>query len=234
VRDLIERRATERPDLAIGFAEQAVSREGVHLRAQESKNEATYFQVRSSTLPYVVAYANVFARELKVDFRLPDTHEPYGVAKPRPGNAYGLGVILRDQGQMGAVLQLLDDALSQPPSATPATGTWTEALWFADLEARGHGHLAGAAREILAWAGANDLLVRYRASGKVGGIDFMPKAYPQAWLFSMWSNGTLIAENNHLRNAPGFSAPEQRGELLRALNRLPGMSLNEENTNGYD
>jgi hypothetical protein len=179
-----------------------------------------------------LAYANIFAAEIKVDFRLPDSHDTYGRAKPRPGNDYGIGLIIPDQGYLDVAARLLDDALAQePPPATAAI--WNEETWFEDFAARGNSDLAWAAREILEWAARNNVKPQFREGGKVGGIYFLHESDPNVWLFSMWSNGVLIAENNHLKRTAAFSTDESRRELVRRLNEIPGVRLDVENASAY-
>jgi len=142
--------------------------------------------------------------------------------------------VVPDQGYLDIAARLLDDALAQAPSASSSRPeVWDEQSWFEDLASRGHGDFSSAAREILEWAESNDVSAHYRASGKVGGIDFLPPTDQAAWLFSMWTNGVLIAENNHLKKAAAFATQDSRRELLRRLNEIPGVSLNSDNPDGY-
>lgn len=112
--ELIHRRAGPvAADIAIKFARAALSRDGVNLRAQKSKNEPSYFQIRSSRFPQVVAYVNLALNDLKVDYRLPSNHENYGMARPRE-NFYGMSLIMENESDLEIGIRLLDDALARP------------------------------------------------------------------------------------------------------------------------
>ena len=99
-------------DLAVAFARAAVSRPSVELRVQKSKNQPTYFQVRSEQRRHVVAYVTPATTDVRIDYRLPRDHATYGKALIRADVAYGIQLLLRHESDIEVASQLLDDALA--------------------------------------------------------------------------------------------------------------------------
>lgn len=115
VQELIERRAGAHvADLARSFAHVALSSDGVALRVQRSKNEPTYFQVRSDHLTYVVAYVNPRPKDVRIDFRLPRDQELYGRARLRTNSrdAYAVQLYMSEPEDLDVARRLLTDALA--------------------------------------------------------------------------------------------------------------------------
>ena len=110
---LIERRTGSDPLLALRFAAAALAEDGVALRGQRSKNTPWYFQVRHPKFPQVVAYVHTPPGELFVDYRLPQTHDTYGMAVVR-NNFYGIRLAIADEASFAVGRQLLRDALGRP------------------------------------------------------------------------------------------------------------------------
>jgi hypothetical protein len=110
---VIDRRGKERPEVALRFAAAALGMDGVVLRGQESIHEPWYFQVRHPKVSSVVAYAHPFPGELRIDYRLPNTHDTYGRATAKKGD-YGVSLIARDDQGLATALQLLRDAIDRP------------------------------------------------------------------------------------------------------------------------
>jgi hypothetical protein len=116
VSELIERRSGPAvAPLVRSFAVDALSRDGVELRVQNSKNEPSYFQVRSDRLRHVVAYVNPGPNDVRIDFRLPRDHDLYGRARIRtnPDDAYAIQLYMSDQGDVDVARSLLVDALAR-------------------------------------------------------------------------------------------------------------------------
>jgi hypothetical protein len=109
---LIDRRAKNRPEIALRFAAAALGLDGVMLRGQESIHEPWYFQVRHPKVSSVVAYAHPFPGELRVEYRLPSTHDTYGLATARKGD-YGIALVARDDQGLESALHLLRDAIDR-------------------------------------------------------------------------------------------------------------------------
>ena len=110
---LIDRRGKGQPEIALRFAAAALGISGVILRGQESIHEPWYFQVRHPNVNAVVAYAHPFPSEVRIDYRLPGTHEDYGAATIKKGD-YGISLLVRDEQRLEIALQLLHDAIGQP------------------------------------------------------------------------------------------------------------------------
>ena len=109
---LIDHRAGGRPEVAVRFAAGALACDGVALRPQQSKWDPWYFQVRHSRFRQVVAYAHPRPGEIRVEYRLPGTHDTYGVATARD-NYYGIVFTATDDDGVEVALQLLRDALAR-------------------------------------------------------------------------------------------------------------------------
>jgi hypothetical protein len=113
VAGLIENRASSwiRP-LAERFAVEAISFEGVELRAQQSKGDPSYFQVRHPGFGQVVAYVHPRQAELHIEYRLPADHERYSAAQRRD-NVYGIVMKVRQSADLPIAVRLLRDALAK-------------------------------------------------------------------------------------------------------------------------
>lgn len=109
---VIDLRAPSSPDLALRFAAGALEIHGAFLRPQWGKGDPWYFQVRHPGIPQVVAYVNVRPADLRIEYRLPSTHETYGVGVARE-QGYGIVVRLGDEADLDAALRLLRDALGR-------------------------------------------------------------------------------------------------------------------------
>lgn len=98
--------------LALRFAEDALALDGVMLRPQQSKGDPWYFQVRHRRFSQVVAYVDPKPSELYIQYRLPSSHDTYGVAQARD-NFYGIVLKVWDWEGLPVALQLLRDALAR-------------------------------------------------------------------------------------------------------------------------
>lgn len=110
---LIDHRAAPSPEVAFRFAGAALGIEGVTLRPQQSKSDPWYFQVRHPKFTQVVAYVHPRPGEVRIEYRLPSTHETYGPAAARD-SAYGIVMTARDDGGLDIALRLLKDAVDLP------------------------------------------------------------------------------------------------------------------------
>jgi hypothetical protein len=113
VLSLMERRASEwtRP-LVAAIANGAMTLPGVELRAQKSKNEPWYFQIRHPRFKQVVAYVNVKPDEIMIDYRLDGSHDTYGRAEARDG-FYGIKLRVSQESDLSIAERLLADALAR-------------------------------------------------------------------------------------------------------------------------
>ena len=102
---IIEQRAGVDPVMALRFATVASALDGVVLRGQVSKNEPWYFHVRHPKFRQIVAYAHPRPGEIYVDYRLPGTHETYGVATGSD-RFYGIGLTASDDQTLAISIQL--------------------------------------------------------------------------------------------------------------------------------
>lgn len=85
----------------------------LELRLQNSKNQPWYFQVRSPRFRQVLAYVNVFASSIRIDYRLPKNHETGGRALARD-NFYGISLKVTEWSELDFAVQLVHQALQQP------------------------------------------------------------------------------------------------------------------------
>jgi hypothetical protein len=115
IQDLIQRRAGPAvAGLVRSFAQLAISNDGVELRVQKSKNEPSYFQVRSDRANHVVAYVNPGPSDVRIDFRLPRDQDLYGRARLRTNaqDAYAIQLYMSEPADLEIAQRLLTDALA--------------------------------------------------------------------------------------------------------------------------
>lgn len=113
VRRVIHMRASPAAErLTLRFAAEALGTDGVYLRAQKSKGDPWYFQVRHDTIKQVVAYVHPVQSGLKIDYRLPQDHETYGQARSKD-SFYGITMLLGVDSDVDVALRLLGDALER-------------------------------------------------------------------------------------------------------------------------
>jgi hypothetical protein len=109
---VIDLRAAATPELALRFASGALALDGVILRAQQSKGDPWYFQVRHPRFGQVVAYVHPRPSELYIQYRLPADHDTYGAAQGRD-NFYGIVLTVREPDGLVVALRLLGDAITR-------------------------------------------------------------------------------------------------------------------------
>jgi hypothetical protein len=109
----IDHRAGGEPEASLRFAAASIGLDGVYLRPQQSKGEPWYFQVRHPRFRQVVAYAHPRPGEMRIEFRLPESNDTYGVAVARSG-PYGIVLTAHDEDALDVAIRLLGDALAQP------------------------------------------------------------------------------------------------------------------------
>ena len=114
ISDFIRQRAPgQMGNVALAFAARLVAHGGLELRTQKSKNEPTYFQVRTPRFAQVLAYVNVSPAQVVADYRLPKEHPTAGKAVARD-NFYGIRLRLDDLSELDFAMRLIEDALARP------------------------------------------------------------------------------------------------------------------------
>ena len=108
---LIDNRAGGDSHISLRFAAAARGLDGVTLRPQQSKDVPWYFQVRHPKFGQVVAYAHPRPGEIRIEYRLPGTHETHAQAIARDG-LYGIVLTARDEAGLKGAVRLLRDALA--------------------------------------------------------------------------------------------------------------------------
>lgn len=108
---LIDHRAGPQPEIALQFLGAALGLDGVTVRPQQSKDDPWYFQVRHPTFSQVVAYAHPRPGEVRIEFRLPGSHDTYEMATAR-GSFHGIVLTARDEAGVRVAARLLEDALA--------------------------------------------------------------------------------------------------------------------------
>ena len=90
----------------------AAALEGVFLRPQQSKYEPWYFQVRHPRFRQVVAYTHPRPGEVRIEYRLPGSHDTYGLATGRD-SFHGIVLTARSGDDLDVAARLLRDALAR-------------------------------------------------------------------------------------------------------------------------
>ena len=112
VRRIITRRSGQATqELALEFSRLVLELDGVRLRPQKSKGEPSYFQVRYRAFGTVIAYVTPRTSEVGIEYRLPATHETYGVAISRD-QAYGIQLRVRSAEDLPVAIRLLQEAIA--------------------------------------------------------------------------------------------------------------------------
>jgi hypothetical protein len=110
----IRRRASGPTEAAaMDLARRLVAREDLELRPQNSKHEPWYFQVRSPRFRQVLAYVNVSASSIRIDYRLPADHDTDGKAAARSG-MHGISYTIEGSSDVDFAMKLIEDALAEP------------------------------------------------------------------------------------------------------------------------
>jgi hypothetical protein len=99
--------------VAIGLAMRLAAVEGLELRLQNAKGQPWYFQVRTPRFSQALAYVNVAASSIRIDYRLPKTHDTGGRALARD-NFYGIALRVTTESDVDFAMKLFDEALAQP------------------------------------------------------------------------------------------------------------------------
>ncbi len=225
---LVELRAGGAPEPALRFAGGALGFDGAFLRAQQSKGDPWYFQVRHPRFSQVVAYAHPRPGEVRIEYRLPEAHDTYGIATARD-NFYGVVMTARDGEGLEIALRLLGDALDRVetvPQKTSTRGPIDESDLFAALGTACSAEGVAAIRVLFDWVG------RHGGSFAWGFGDQYPST--TAWFnvegqwVAVWScyarstNPTWDVNFEYLRRK-GVSTERMAG-LAGSLRQLEGVT----------
>ncbi len=109
------------------------------------------------------------------------------------------------------------------------SGKWDEQSFFSTLEAaEGRGSVA-TARTILDWTKERNLPLHWGEGIKYGS--FSPRVILNGvrhQLFAAWTNGFVNIYFGSLQRKQPFASDVKRLELMRRLNKIPGVSFNEQ------
>lgn len=105
---------------------------------------------------------------------------------------------------------------------------WDEESFLAALRERSDAASVTLSREILEWARAHGVRVIY-GNGKVDASMMLvvgPK--PNGYVFAtVWSYGSIEIDLQYMRRSPAFREDESRREVIRRLNHIPGVAIDE-------
>jgi len=106
---------------------------------------------------------------------------------------------------------------------------WDEESFFAELGERNDSACVALCREIFDWARSMGIRVMY-GSGKVyGSMVLVVGPPPDGYVIgSLWTNGLIEIALQYIRRSPAFREDETRREVIRRLNQIPGVSIDEE------
>ena len=212
----------------------------VELRAQKSKNEPTYVQVRASHFPQVMAYVNVFASSMRIDYRLPTDH-PTTADVQRRQNFYGIALLIQDMDGVNRAMSLMHDAFNRREGATvsPAEATWSPQTWLGSYQAAGG--LPEVVPVLEAWARENRASISYSGGAKTGALRvWFGSAGTWFPLFYVLSKHEIELQFDTLAKRPVFDDPQRLGELARRLGlpsargfpKVPAAILEDEDSRG--
>jgi hypothetical protein len=220
--------------LAREFAKRALGHEGVILRAQQTKGDPSYFQVRHPRFSQVVAYVHPRQSDLFVQYRLPAEHETYGLAESRD-NFYGITMNVMQPSDVAAANQLLVDALDIGLRAGGATETEVEAQYLPKanaesweftasiLELTKNARIADLTRTFVAWADERGLGYsrtrepEIRIETQRGGI-----RYP---LLSIHVSERVYLQFGWWRGKPVLGEESIRAEVAREVSEAIGVVI---------
>jgi hypothetical protein len=98
------------------------------------------------------------------------------------------------------------------------------------LLARGKPNEVKAFDAIVKWAEHHGLRFAFGKGANTGSLFFMrnpDRTGPPRYTFSVWTNGGIGLELGYLKNEPAFAERESRLELIRRLNTIPGVAVDE-------
>lgn len=136
---------------------------------------------------------------------------------------------------------LVATVLGQTAEAQQRKGTapgrgkeWDQTSFLQELDRRRGSQEAGVAREILRWAASQDLTVKW-GNGRVHGTFQVYWADDEANhpLFGVWSWGAVQVPLGQMQGESPFAQEDQRRELVRRLNEIPGVAIPDSAVNKW-
>lgn len=120
-------------------------------------------------------------------------------------------------------VDIKDDPGDDPPIVP---SQWDEVSFFKAVQEGFGAAQAAAAEKILDWAKRNSLRIWWGKGSKQGS--FFPMLDWKGdtnWTISVWTYGRVEIVFEKLKERPPFAAEENRQELCRRLNQIPGVSI---------
>jgi hypothetical protein len=107
-----------------------------------------------------------------------------------------------------------------------ATRQWDEESFFAELERKRGSAEAEIARKLYSWSKQNLSRITWGHGTQLGSM-FPVLDHGDNWHvpFAVWTNGFVETQFQYQANKPPFDDPDERRELLRRFNEVPGVSL---------
>lgn len=137
------------------------------------------------------------------------------------------------QGQKTLVPRVIGiTAESERRKTTPSGRQWDEVSFFEALTERQGEKQAEIARKILAWAREKFTRIWW-GKGKWDGsfIPVLDVPGQSHYLIAVWTNARMDITFQHLQRRPYFDQEENRHELRRRLNAIPGIAIPEDGIN---
>lgn len=122
--------------------------------------------------------------------------------------------------------RLVGQSARKLPPTRSASRQWDEASFFEALDQRSGPTEAATARQILQWVRDRGLRIWW-GRGKLDGSFFPMFDWGGVGrhLISVWTYGRIEMQFERMQHQPPFDTETTRLELLRALNRIPGVTL---------
>jgi len=128
----------------------------------------------------------------------------------------------------------LTAAVQQKKSGGGEARQWDEVSFFQELESRRGVEEAEVARKILEWARTRGLRIWWGRGKKDGSffpmLDYQDETH---WTFAVWTYGRVQTQFGNMQKSAAFKEEQQRMELLRRLNEIPGVSLPQDSITKY-
>jgi hypothetical protein len=110
-------------------------------------------------------------------------------------------------------------------SGSPAS-KWTEERFFGELEARNDISAVAVTRRLLEWAVAQHAILDFGSGTQSGSIYLIVNHKGLSTVpIILWTYGTIEIQFQYMLKGPAFTSEEQRRELQRRLNEIPGVSI---------
>lgn len=121
-----------------------------------------------------------------------------------------------------------------PEPGTRLGKSWTEGEFMVRLEHQAGPGIVPVATALLDWGKENTDRIRW-GRGKVWG-SFTPVIVVDGYncnSIGVWTNGLVDVQFEFLQYQPPFDAPENRRELARRLNEIPGIAIPGDTLGGF-